>query len=121
MISRFLSSLNSHWSTTLLVYAWFRATVYVIDHAKKADLGRLLANSVTSTALGETLDEKLAALRFSHPDDCKFVWKLEWSYDVVLTNRNTPPCSESGAWWDAQGESPFYRQRWMDYNHVLDL
>ncbi|KAH9987805.1 inositol polyphosphate phosphatase [Russula vinacea] len=46
------------------VYAAFRATVHVIDHAKKAILGRLLAESVASTAPGETLDEKLAASRF---------------------------------------------------------
>jgi hypothetical protein len=59
-----------------LVYAAFRATVHVIDHAKKAILGRLLAESVASTAPGETFDEKLAALTFSHPDGCKSVWKL---------------------------------------------
>jgi hypothetical protein len=55
-----------------LVYAAFRATVHVIDHEKKAILGRLLAESVASTAPGETLEEKLAGLTFSHPDDCKF-------------------------------------------------
>jgi len=54
-----------------LVYAAFRATVYAIDHEKKAILGRFLAESVASTATGETLDEKLAALTFSHPDNCK--------------------------------------------------
>ena len=54
-----------------LVYAAFRATVHVIDHAKKALLGRLLAESVTSTAPGETIEEKLAALTFSHSSDRK--------------------------------------------------
>jgi hypothetical protein len=57
--------------TISLVYAAFRATVHVIDHAKKAALGRLLAESVASTAPGETLDEKLAALTFPPADDCK--------------------------------------------------
>jgi hypothetical protein len=70
------------WLVSLfLVYAAFRATVHVIDHEKKAILGRLLAESVASTAPGETLDEKLAALTFSHPDDCKFlaVWMaMSW-------------------------------------------
>lgn len=56
-----------------LVYAAFRATVHVIDHEKKAIIGRLLAESVASTAPGETLEEKLATLTFSHPDDCKFL------------------------------------------------
>lgn len=56
---------------TPLVYAAFRATVHVIDHAKKAVLGRLLAESVTSTAPGETIEEKLAALTFSHSSDCE--------------------------------------------------
>jgi synaptojanin len=70
--SHFLPSwLNVHWSIAFPVYAAFRATVHVIDHEKKAVLGRLLAESVASTAPGETLDEKLAALTFSHRDDCK--------------------------------------------------
>lgn len=64
------------------VYAAFRATVHVIDHEKKAILGRLLAESVASTAPGETLDEKLAALTFSHPDDLPL------------------PSSETEAWWE---------------------
>jgi hypothetical protein len=63
--------LDAYWPIAFLVYAAFRATVHVIDHAKKAILGRLLAESVASTAPGETLDEKLAALTFSHPDNCK--------------------------------------------------
>ncbi|KAH9971347.1 inositol polyphosphate phosphatase [Lactifluus volemus] len=64
------------------VYAAFRATVHVIDHAKKATLGRLLAESVNSTAPGETLDEKLAALTFPRSEDLP------------------PPSSETEAWWD---------------------
>ena len=31
----------------------------------------MLIESVTSTAPGETLDEKLAALTFPHSDDCE--------------------------------------------------
>ena len=75
-LPRFLPrQLNGHQliGISILVYAAFRATVHVIDHEKKAILGRLLAESVASTAPGETLDEKLAALTFSHPDDCKFL------------------------------------------------
>ncbi|KAI0265790.1 SacI homology domain-containing protein [Gloeopeniophorella convolvens] len=64
------------------VYAAFRATVHIIDEAKKAALGRLLAENVTSTAPGETLDEKLAALTFHHTSDLP------------------PPSSETEAWWD---------------------
>jgi len=64
------------------VYAAFRATVCVIDHTKKAVIGRLLAESVASTPPGEPLDEKLAALTFSHSDDLP------------------PPSSETEAWWE---------------------
>ncbi|KAF8269062.1 SacI homology domain-containing protein [Lactarius quietus] len=64
------------------VYAAFRATVHIIDHAKKSALGRLLMESVTSAEPGETLEEKLAALTFSHSDDLP------------------PPSSETEAWWD---------------------
>ncbi|KAI9462024.1 SacI homology domain-containing protein [Russula earlei] len=65
------------------VYAAFRATVHVIDHAKKAVLGRLLAESVASMAPGETLEEKLATLTFSYSDDRKSgslnVWNTSYS------------------------------------------
>ena len=59
------------WLTACLVYAAYRATVHIIDHAKKGALGRLLMESVTSTEPGETLEEKLAALTFLHSDDCE--------------------------------------------------
>ena len=39
-----------------------RAEVRIIDPLKKANLSRMLLESVTSTAPGERLDEKLAAL-----------------------------------------------------------
>jgi hypothetical protein len=39
-----------------------RAEVRVIDSVKRAALSRLLLESVVSTAPGEKLDEKLAAL-----------------------------------------------------------
>lgn len=53
------------------VFAIFKADVRVIDHAKRADLSRLLLENVTSTVPGEKLDEKLATLAF-HTDvtDC---------------------------------------------------
>ncbi|KAI0306833.1 inositol polyphosphate phosphatase [Multifurca ochricompacta] len=58
----------------LVLYAAFRATVHIIDHAKKAALSHLLAESVMSTAPGETLDEKLAALTFSHSKTTEAWW-----------------------------------------------
>lgn len=51
------------------VYALFRATVRVIDHAKKAALARALTEGVTATAPGETLDEKLATLTLESTGD----------------------------------------------------
>ncbi|KAI0034116.1 DNase I-like protein [Vararia minispora EC-137] len=65
------------------VYAFFRATVRIVDHAKKETLSRLLTESVTSTAPGEKLEEKLAALTFAVEND-----------ELPL------PSSETAAWWD---------------------
>lgn len=45
-----------------LVYAIFRGSVRIIDHAKRAALSKVLLAQVTSTGPGENLDEKLAAL-----------------------------------------------------------
>ncbi|KAI0321997.1 SacI homology domain-containing protein [Amylostereum chailletii] len=66
------------------VFALFRATVHVIDPVKKAALARLLTESVTATAPGETLDEKLASLIFSSDRDSL-----------------PPPSSETEAWWQS--------------------
>ncbi|CCM05549.1 uncharacterized protein FIBRA_07776 [Fibroporia radiculosa] len=65
------------------VFALFRAEVRIIDQAKRADLSRLLFESVTATAPGETLDEKLAKLSFSN------------------INSDLPtPSSDDAVWWD---------------------
>ncbi|OJT12528.1 Inositol-1,4,5-trisphosphate 5-phosphatase 1 [Trametes pubescens] len=65
------------------VFALFRAEVRIIDHVKRAALSKLLLESVTSTAPGEKLDEKLAGLTFSQEEP-----------DLP------PPSSEDAAWWD---------------------
>ena len=53
------------------VFALFRAEVRIIDHAKRAALQKLLLENVTTTAPGEKLDEKLAALTLAtHTTDC---------------------------------------------------
>ncbi|KAH9939988.1 DNase I-like protein [Amylocystis lapponica] len=67
------------------VFALFSAEVRIIDHAKRAALARLLLDSVTSTAPGEKLDEKLAKLTFAA--DCPTL---------------PPPSSDDAAWWDDQ-------------------
>ena len=55
-----------------LVFAVFRADVRVIDATKRAALQRLLLASVTSTAPGEKLDEKLATLALDFDSmDCE--------------------------------------------------
>ncbi|KAI0775957.1 DNase I-like protein [Trametes elegans] len=71
------------------VFAIFRAEVRIIDHAKRNALSKLLLESVTSTAPGEKLDEKLAGLTFT-PD----VPELP------------PPSSDDAAWWDDPVEHP---------------
>ncbi|KAH9850742.1 DNase I-like protein [Lenzites betulinus] len=65
------------------VFAIFRAEVRIIDHVKRAALSKLLLESVTSTAPGEKLDEKLAALTFTTEEP-----------------ELPPPSSDEGAWWD---------------------
>ncbi|CAL1701192.1 unnamed protein product [Somion occarium] len=65
------------------VFALFRATVRVIDHATRFALSRMLFDNVTSTGPGEKLDEKLASLTFS-----------SGSKDLP------PPSSDDAAWWD---------------------
>ena len=57
------------------MYALFRATVRVVDHAKKAALARALINGVTATAPGETLDEKLATLTVDATEDAECTWQ----------------------------------------------
>ncbi|KAA1473494.1 inositol polyphosphate phosphatase [Dentipellis sp. KUC8613] len=66
------------------VYAVFQGTVHIIDPVKRANLSRLLLESVTATAPGEKLDEKLAALTF--PSE--------------FEDSLPPPSSEHEAWWD---------------------
>jgi hypothetical protein len=44
------------------VFGIFRAAIRTIDVAKRAVLSRMLLQSVLSTAPGEKLDDKLAAL-----------------------------------------------------------
>ncbi|KAF8076611.1 inositol polyphosphate phosphatase [Lyophyllum atratum] len=65
------------------VFALFRAEVRIIDSVKKHALSRLLLESIVSTAPGEKLDEKLAALVF--PSD---ITELP------------PPSSDEVAWWN---------------------
>jgi len=65
------------------VFALFRAEVRVIDQTKRTTLSRLLLDSVTSTAPGEKLDEKLANLTFSSG-----------------SQNLPPPSSDEAMWWD---------------------
>lgn len=48
--------------TLYTVFSLFRADVRIIDTVKRAALSKLLHESVVSTAPGEKLDEKLAAM-----------------------------------------------------------
>ncbi|GBE79963.1 Inositol-1,4,5-trisphosphate 5-phosphatase 1 [Sparassis crispa] len=65
------------------VFALFHADVRIIDHVKRAALSRLLFESVTSTAPGEKLDEKLAKMTL--PSDA---------------SRLPPPSSDDAVWWN---------------------
>ncbi|KZT72567.1 inositol polyphosphate phosphatase [Daedalea quercina L-15889] len=65
------------------VFALFRAEVRIIDHARRDALSRLLLESVTTSAPGEKLDEKLAQMTFTDDND-----------DLPA------PSSDDVAWWD---------------------
>jgi len=66
------------------VFALMRADVRIIDALKRTALSRLLLESVVSTAPGEKLDEKLAAL------------SLPAEHIEI-----PPPSSDEAAWWDS--------------------
>ncbi|KAL1680770.1 SacI homology domain-containing protein [Schizophyllum commune] len=66
------------------VYAVFGADVRIIDPVKRAALSQLLLQSVTSTAPGEKLDEKLA----------KLVLPSDIAHDLP------PPSTDDSAWWN---------------------
>ncbi|KIY47483.1 DNase I-like protein [Fistulina hepatica ATCC 64428] len=65
------------------VFAIFRAAVRIIDAAKRTTLSKSLLDTVTSTASGEKLDDKLTSMMRS-PD-----------YPEL-----PPPSSDERAWWD---------------------
>ncbi|EPT03582.1 hypothetical protein FOMPIDRAFT_1046622 [Fomitopsis schrenkii] len=65
------------------VFALFRAKVRIIDHARRDALSRLLLESVTTSATGEGLDEKLAQLTF-----------------MDLNDDLPAPSSDGAVWWD---------------------
>uniref|UniRef100_A0A0W0EZ96 phosphoinositide 5-phosphatase n=1 Tax=Moniliophthora roreri TaxID=221103 RepID=A0A0W0EZ96_MONRR len=67
------------------VYAIFRASIRIIDRAKRAALSRLLLNSIITTEPGEKLDDKLASLSLP-PDYCEL----------------PPPSTDDITWWDTQ-------------------
>ena len=66
------------------VFALFRAEVRIIDHAKRAALQKLLLENVTTTAPGEKLDEKLAALTFI-PEEHACAFLLLWNLALFTT------------------------------------
>ncbi|KAJ7180325.1 inositol polyphosphate phosphatase [Mycena crocata] len=65
------------------VFGIFRAAIRIIDVAKRTALSQLLLKSVTSTAPGEKLDDKLAALA------------LPTTFGDL-----PPPSSDEAAWWN---------------------
>jgi len=70
------------------VFAVFRPAIRIIDHDKRAVLHQQLLQSVTSTAPGEKLDEKLAALTFGNS---------------AAQPNLPPPSTDETAWWDVPG------------------
>ncbi|KAK7054247.1 inositol polyphosphate phosphatase [Favolaschia claudopus] len=66
------------------VFAIFRAAIRTIDIVKRAALQQLLLQSVVSTAPGEKLDDKLAAM----------------ALPATLGEDLPPPSSDDAAWWE---------------------
>ncbi|KAI0065841.1 DNase I-like protein [Artomyces pyxidatus] len=113
------------------VYAAFRATVHIIDSAKKEALSRLLLENVTSTAPGEKLDEKLAALTFSSthdlppPSSDTEAWWSSPEHPDGVVPLQVPPGARAGNPFDSPPESPLSASPSSSdeelFNHVLSL
>jgi hypothetical protein len=86
------------------VFALFRVNVCQIDRIKKATLSQELLESLTATAPGEKLDDKLAGLAVN--DGCKPFHVLFTCLAVFTPTRNLtvpPPSSDETAWWISEG------------------
>ena len=85
------------------MYAIFRASIRIIDKAKRATLSRLLLNSVMTTAPGEKLDDKLALLSLP-PEYCEREPMSDPSevYSYLTASLVPPPSTDDIAWWDSQ-------------------
>jgi hypothetical protein len=90
-----------------LVFALFRAQVLIIDAVKRATLSRLLLEHIISTAPGEKLDEKLAALVLPVEQTERSLLHLSIPRHVhILVILVPPPSSDETAWWDGPGQCP---------------
>lgn len=107
---------------THTVFSLFRADVRIIDAVKRAALSRLLLESVVSTAPGEKLDEKLAAMTL--PTD--FVERTPFSHLYIpakgLTFKLTvpPPSTDEQAWWDGTGTSLIVPEEFRPHVSLTD-
>lgn len=93
-----------------IVFAIFRAGIRIIDTVKRATLSRLLLDSVTSTAPGETLDEKLASLALpTDYGECQFKLNAPtFPSDLSPLYSVPPPSTDELAWWDGPGQWAFF-------------
>jgi hypothetical protein len=83
---------------SISVFAIFRASVRIVDKAKREALARLLLESVVTTPPGEKLDEKLATLTFSNDvTDCKLMhWLVRSLMRLVFQYLHQAPRSKHG-------------------------
>lgn len=87
-----------------LVFAFFIAQVLIIDAVKRATLSRLLLENIISTAPGEKLDEKLAALVIPvNHAECLLFLLFKHGTVHILVNLVPSPSSDEIAWWDGPG------------------
>ena len=76
----------------------------IIDHARRDALSRLLLESVTTSAPGDKLDEKLAQLTFTDMNDDRellLVYNVNGTHVAPLV---PAPSSDDAAWWDDPGK-----------------
>ena len=86
------------------MFALFRVNVHQINSVKKAALSEELLKTLTWTASGEKLDDKLAGLMIN--DGCKLSHLLPMCQSVFTLARCLVPLpsNDAKAWWESEGD-----------------
>lgn len=84
------------------MFGLFKADICIIDVVKRAALSKLLLDNVSSTAPGQTLDEKLASLAL-HLDVNGNEQRMRTFHLLSIISELSlvpPPSTDDFAWWE---------------------